>query len=296
METADEKGWQSFFSIFFLFTKYISVTEDKPSPGGDKLKKKRKLQIPRSRLRERMGRGGARDTSSWGQSEEERPLLWQSFPAQLLRHTNEHFFQKSVAAMLVVILLGLFSLLNFPLTDRVVNAVHYLTVHQTNPSELAGQIQPVFQSVRDFSWRRQEKPPASEPDDAEEVMGAPVSGILVSPYGTRPGAAGEDTEMHYGIDVSADAGSPVYAALTGIVSLVQEHPLYGTTVYLQHGETLVTVYGRCASPSVRAGEQVRLGQQIAGVADDGTGSSHLHFEVWKEGQPVDPQEFMGGFR
>jgi murein DD-endopeptidase MepM/ murein hydrolase activator NlpD len=256
------------------------------------LKKKKKFQIPRSRLRERVGkRGSARDMR--GQGEEEK--LWQSFPAQLLRHTNEHFFQKSVAAMLVVILLGLFSLLNFQLTDRVTNAVHYLTVHQTSPTELVEQIQPVFQSARDFSWRRQEKPPAGGPDDAEEVMGAPVSGILVSPYGTRPGAA-EDTEMHYGIDVSADAGSPVYAVLSGTVSMVQEHPLYGTTVYIKHGETLVTVYGRCASPSVKAGDHVRLGQQIAVVAQAVTGTSHLHFEVWKEGQPVDPQEFMGGFR
>ncbi len=196
--------------------------------------------------------------------------------------------------MLVVILLGLFSLLNYPLTNRMVDVVHNLTVHQVSPGELADQIQPVFQSVRDFSWRRQEKEPEGGTYDPEEIMGAPVSGTLVSPYGIRQ--TGDDTEMHYGIDVAVDEGSPVYAALSGVVSLIQEHPLYGLTIYLQHNETLVTVYGRCASPIVQEGTRISRGQQIAVVASADTGESHLHFEVWKEGQPLDPQEIMGGFR
>jgi murein DD-endopeptidase MepM/ murein hydrolase activator NlpD len=259
------------------------------------LKKKRNWQVPRSSLRDRINkRRGARD-SLWGHGEKDE---WfpAKFPGQLLHQTNEYFFQKSVAAMLVVILLGLFSLLNFPLTNRLVSAVHYLTVYQMNPGELAGQIQPVIQSVRDINWRRQESPPGKVPDDVEEIMGAPVSGILVSPYGTRQGAAGSDTEMHYGIDVEADGGAPVYAALSGVVSLIQEHPLYGLTIYIKHGEDLVTVYGRCASPKVGEGRNVVRGQQIAVVASSGPGANHLHFEVWKEGEPVDPLEFMGEFR
>ncbi len=293
--TADESSAVLFFvvSIYFNVLKYIFFKRDKPSQGVRKLKKKRKWQVPHSKLRDRISkRGGTRDTS-WGQAED-GSLRWQNFPGLLLRQVNEHFFQKSVAAMLVVILLGLFSLLNYPLTNRMVDAVHNLTVHQINPGELADQIQPVFQSVRDFDWRRQEKKPEGNTYEPEEIMGAPASGTLISPYGTRQ--AGDGTEMHYGIDVAAEEGSPVYAALSGVVSLIQEHPLYGLTIYLQHDETLVTVYGRCSSPIVEEGTRVGRGQQIAVVATGETGESHLHFEVWKEGQPLDPQEFMGGFR
>lgn len=258
------------------------------------MKKKKKAPLLRSSLREKLSKRGGKDP--FFSQERERGWSLERMPLQLLRTTNEHFFEKSVAAILVVIFLGLFSLVDVPVTNRLVGAIHRLTVYQVSPGELVEQIQPVMQTVRDFNWRRQESPPRLEPPaGGEEEMGAPVSGVLISPYGLRPGSSGEGNEMHYGIDVKAEAGSPVYAAFSGDVSLVQEHPLYGMTIYIKHPKDMVTVYGRCDRPLVTVGDRVSKGQQIAVVAA-GPEDSHLHFEVWQSGEPVDPQEFMGESR
>ncbi len=255
------------------------------------MKKKKKVLIPRSELRARLARRSAGRKSLFN-GEREGTWRLEKLPAQLLRTTNEHFFEKTIAAILAVIFLGLFSLVDYPLANRLTEAVHRLTIHQVSPGELVEQIQPVMQSVRDFSWRRHELPPRQEPPVAgDEEMGAPVNGVLISPYGPRQSAGGEGNEMHYGIDVSAGAGDPVYAVLAGVVSLVQDHPLYGLTVYIKHGDDLVTIYGRCQRPLVAAGDRVKKGQQIAEVAA-GPQGSHLHFEVWQAGKPVDPQEYI----
>jgi murein DD-endopeptidase MepM/ murein hydrolase activator NlpD len=259
------------------------------------LNKKKKWQLPKSTLRERLQqRASKREDSLWSEPDpESKRLSLENLPAQFIRTMNEHLFQKSVAAILVVICLGLFSLLNLPLTNRLVDAVHYLTVHQVSPTELVESARPVMQTVRDFNWRRHSETAEPNPvNRVSETMAVPVNGVLVSPYGIRTHPYEDRIEMHYGIDVAADSGSPVYAAFSGRVSLVQEHPVYGITVYVEHDEDMVTIYGRIAEPQVSSGEQVIRGQMLGVIAPVSQGDSHLHFEVWKEGQPVDPQEFL----
>lgn len=255
------------------------------------MKKKKKGLEPRSAFREKPGR---RRTGRGDLFGEEREGGWPlgKLPAQLLHTTNEHIFEKSVAAILVVIFLGLFSLVDLPLTNRLIEAIHRITVYQVRPAELVEQIQPVIQSVRNLSWRREEAPSEQELPANGEKMGAPVSGVLVRSFGPGRSETGEGSEMQYGIVVAAEAGSPVYAALSGVVSLIRELPPYGLTIYIEHAGDIVTIYGRSDKPMVAVGEHVSKGQQIAVVAG-GPQDSHLHFEVWQAGVPVDPQQFIG---
>lgn len=259
----------------------------------DSVRKKRNRSLSRSLLREQLLQRTARGKEFWEEpsSAERRQLHWGNVPGQLLRPLHEHFFEKTVAATLAVIFFGLFSLLDFPLTNRITDTARYLTVHETSAEKVLEQVRPVVASFRDFDWRRQ--PGVVEDTPAEETMAAPVSGVLLSPYGTRLDASGQRLEMNYGIDVAAEAGTPVYAALSGTVMLVQEHPIHGLTVYLAHGEDLRTIYSGLADPQVVAGDTVRQGEQLAVVAAHHSGQDFLHFEVWKEGRPVNPQEFMG---
>jgi murein DD-endopeptidase MepM/ murein hydrolase activator NlpD len=207
---------------------------------------------------------------------------------------HQHIFQKTVAATIVVICLGLFSLLNMPLTNRVIDYVHYITVHQMNPTELVEAAKPVMQSVRDFNWRRTPADVSSGTDHPpeKETMAAPVNGILTSSYGPRLNQEAGQTEMHYGIDVTAEPGSNVYAAFSGTVSQIKNHPEFGLTIYLQHPDNIVSIYGRVADPVVAAGDKVNRGQELAVVATALTGESHLHFELWENQQPVDPEKYL----
>lgn len=256
------------------------------------MKRKRRTRTTRSPFRSRTSqREDTREHSFWRNDAEESLMLRLGELGNFLfKPMYEHFFLKSVAATLVVILLGVFSLLDLPLTNNFLGKVHQLTMKDTNPAEIIEQIQPVMKSVRDFNWRQNSLVPDSTGQNGEkEVMTAPVSGVLVSPYGSRLSPSGQGTEMHYGIDVQAEPGAPVFAALSGEVMLIQDHPLYGNTVYLSHPDNLVTIYGRIDSLMVEEGEQVRQGQQLGVVSDSGQAESHLHFEVWKDSQPVDPQ-------
>ncbi len=258
------------------------------------MKKKMKWQLPKTTLRERLQQRAVRkEDFLWSEPNPDgKRVSLESLSSQIVRPMNQHFFEKSIAAILVVICLGLFSLLNFPLANRLVDAAYYLTIYQASPAELLETARPVMQSVRDFSWRStSEIAERSLSDSVQDTMAVPVNGVLVSPYGTRINPYENRTEMHYGIDVAADDGSPVYAALSGKVSLVQEHPVFGKTVYVEHDNNMVTIYGRILS-QVAPGEKIIRGQVLGTVASASGGDSHLHFEVWKEGQPVDPLEFL----
>ena len=261
------------------------------------MKDRKKWQAPQSKLRERLAQAQNREQSYSGDySQDYRQNHFESIPAALLKQLRENMFQKTVAAIIVVICLGLFSILNQPLTNRVVDTVHHFTVYQMNPADLVEKAKPVMQSIRDFSWFKgtTQTPPVTTPttNTPPEEMSAPVNGTLASPYGMRTASDGKTTEMHYGIDVTATAGSPVYAAFAGTVTLVKEHELLGTTVYIQHADDAVTIYGRVSDVKVAAGAKVTKGQEIAKVTAVTTGDSHLHFEVWQEKQPIDPETLL----
>lgn len=258
-------------------------------------------QAPQFGLRERLEQRRERRPRSSaayynGYAQTSRAARVPELPALLPRHWWENQFQKTVAAIIVVICLGVLSLFNTPLANRVVDWAYQLTVRQTDPAELAASVQPVLQSLRDFSRQREsdgKDPLSKETVTAPEEMTAPVNGELSSPYGVRIIPGTNDVEMHYGIDVSAEPGSPVYAALAGTVMLVDPaHPVYGETVYIQHADDTVTIYGRVTDSVVKAGDQVAKGEEIARLAAAVEGESHLHFEVWQEKQPIDPEQFL----
>ncbi|NLM52024.1 MAG: M23 family metallopeptidase [Firmicutes bacterium] len=254
----------------------------------------RQRQRPRSDLRQRLEQRQLYKESFGGFGKESAGL-----PVVLLRQLQENLFEKTVAAIMVVLILGAFSLWHTDFTGRVVDWVYTLTVSHSQPSAWLERAKPVMQTLSNLYPSRDNSRNNVPADTAtgeetweEETMVHPVSGVLSSPFGTRPAADGQNIEMHYGIDVTTEPGAPVYAAFAGKVSLVQEHERYGTTIYLQHDNDLVTIYGRVTAPLVAVGEQVAQGQEIAKVAPAPEGESHLHFEIWENKRPVDPQKFL----
>ncbi len=254
------------------------------------MSRKKSKSVPRSSLREKLQRAGREKESIPDYPADCGRLQWENIPKQWLRPLHEHLFEKTVAATLAVIFFGLFSLLDFPLTNRITDTARYLTVHQADPRQLLEQVQPVVKAVRDFDPRRRQDGVSEVP--AAETMAAPVSGVLVRPYGMGFDAAGAGPEMNYGIDVAAAAGTPVLAALSGTVTLVREHPVYGLTVYLEHTGGLKTIYSRLDGAEVAAGDWVRQGERLAVIAKQQAGRDTLHFQVWRDGRPVDPQQLI----
>jgi len=130
--------------------------------------------------------------------------------------------------------------------------------------------------------------------------GLPVSGEIVSPYAMdclSYNQTTRDWRVHNGIDITAEAGTPVLAAADGTVYTIFEDDTMGMTVVIRHEGGYVTTYASLAKElSVSAGDTVTLGQAIGTVGntallETATGD-HIHFSVTHNDAPMDPADFL----
>lgn len=116
----------------------------------------------------------------------------------------------------------------------------------------------------------------------------PVRGVLYARFGKK------GKEPHDGIDLAAPAGTPVKTAAPGTVLFAGDQKGYGLIVIVEHDSGLITLYAHNRDLRVKTGQKVREGQVVATVGDSGrTSGPHLHFEVRKNGVPVDPLDNLG---
>ena len=101
-------------------------------------------------------------------------------------------------------------------------------------------------------------------------------------------------KRHYGIDLSAPEGTPVKAVNEGTVVFAEWSAQTGFVLVIEHPHNFVSVYKYNAASTKQAGDKVRAGEVIAQVGHAAGHSlgTHLHFELWHEGYPVDPLNYM----
>lgn len=117
----------------------------------------------------------------------------------------------------------------------------------------------------------------------------PLNGPVSSKFGLRINPITKKEEFHPGIDIKANLGTPIYAAISGEVIEARKGTTFGNFVKIQSGKDIITVYAHCNRLVVKKGQKVRLGQKIAEVGNTGmSNGAHLHFEVWKAGILIDP--------
>lgn len=117
----------------------------------------------------------------------------------------------------------------------------------------------------------------------------PVEGRVSSPFGLRTLAGDDHARQHQGLDIAAPAGTPIRAARGGTVSFAGRRGGYGNTVVIDHGSGLSTLYAHADTLGVKAGDRVGAGAPIATVGSTGRSTGpHLHFEIRRDGEPVDP--------
>ena len=121
----------------------------------------------------------------------------------------------------------------------------------------------------------------------------PVRGAVNSEFGRRTSLWTGAPETHGGIDIAADIGTPVKAPAPGVVIFAGSVPDYGTTVVIDHGHEIRTLFGHLQKIQVVQGQKVERGQQIALTGNTGkTSGPHLHYEIAVRGQPVNPRSYL----
>jgi murein DD-endopeptidase MepM/ murein hydrolase activator NlpD len=99
--------------------------------------------------------------------------------------------------------------------------------------------------------------------------------------------------FHSGIDLAAPAGTPIAAAAAGTARVGENPAGYGLYVVLDHGGGVATLYGHLEATRLRTGDPVGAGETLGWVGSTGLSTGpHLHFEVRRDGRPVDPGPWL----
>ena len=144
--------------------------------------------------------------------------------------------------------------------------------------------------------------PASTPapTQAADFFVWPLRGQVVADWSLEVLAYDEtmgDWRTHSGIDISAPVGTEVMAVANGTVASVEQDDLMGTTVTIAHADGLESIYANLAEiPAVEVGDEVAVGEVIGATGTTAAAESarapHLHLEMRKDGESVDPLSYL----
>jgi murein DD-endopeptidase MepM/ murein hydrolase activator NlpD len=133
-------------------------------------------------------------------------------------------------------------------------------------------------------------------DRSQTPSSMPLANTYVAaPFGNRLDPITGGHEFHKGMDLNGQTGDPIHAAADGVVLRADfDGGGYGNVVDIDHGNGYVTRYGHASKLLVKVGDLVHAGDTIAQVGSTGHATGpHLHFEVWINGAPVNPQPYLG---
>jgi len=130
--------------------------------------------------------------------------------------------------------------------------------------------------------------------DEVSPKGWPVKGGWISSYfGERADPFHGQMAHHDGIDIAGKTGSEIIAVASGVVTWAGPRFGYGNMVEINHGNGYITRYAHNQDVTVAIGETVKKGQKVALMGSTGRSTGpHVHFEVMRNGQIIDPMQFM----
>lgn len=118
------------------------------------------------------------------------------------------------------------------------------------------------------------------------VLFPPVKGHITQKYDPK--------EKHYAVDIALAKNTPIKAIAGGTVLFSDWTPTNGNVIIIRHNDGIISVYKHCESVTKQQGDIVRTGEVIAIAGSTGEQSTgiHLHFELWKDGYPINPTNFI----
>ncbi|GGM27798.1 hypothetical protein GCM10011351_12100 [Paraliobacillus quinghaiensis] len=129
--------------------------------------------------------------------------------------------------------------------------------------------------------------PTKWPTDPETISSH--FGIRNDPFNATP-------SVHTGTDFGAPTGTPVYAGADGTVTKAERYGGYGKTIIVHHSGTYKTLYAHLSEMKVSYGDSVKKGEIIGLIGNTGRSTGpHLHYEIIKNGEPIDAEEYLNNF-
>lgn len=187
---------------------------------------------------------------------------------------------------------------------------------QVKPSQAEEDIKEIAETPQEQEASPENTEPKKEPTKTEQpettqkesakvsamaTMAMPTLGKIITPFAMDTLVYSKTLEQwnsHSGIDIAAELGTPVRAAMAGTVAEVRSNdPRLGIVVILDHGDGIQTIYGNLQSDkTVKKGDTIQKGQVIGAVGQTAPfeieDPPHLHFEVVKNGKNINPEEYL----
>ncbi|HHX35289.1 MAG TPA: peptidoglycan DD-metalloendopeptidase family protein [Gammaproteobacteria bacterium] len=151
------------------------------------------------------------------------------------------------------------------------------TVAQVKPVPAAKPVSPVTSTAK-------KSPPVAASSQGKWLWPAP--GTLISVFSSN-------TSLNKGIDIAGKLGEPIVATADGSVVYAGSGLRgYGELVIIKHNDTFISAYGHNRRLLVNEGQTVKAGQHIAEMGSTGTDQVKVHFEIRRQGKPVDPLQYL----
>lgn len=205
--------------------------------------------------------------------------------AALLRRAQRYILVKTAVAAAVVLLVALLYGGGYVWGRPVVEALQFIVSWNMDMQPLADRAIPAFRAA----WEQGNILIANQ-DEGSKALLLPIDGRLINDYGMQTDNRSGQAQMHYGIDLAANEGSPVFAVLDGIVFEVSDRQAV-ITVILDHDGGWQTVYKGLKEPLVKEGDPLQAGRRLGSLGPASAGEKpHLHFEIRYNGRPAAPVE------
>ncbi len=118
------------------------------------------------------------------------------------------------------------------------------------------------------------------------VLFSPVKGHITEPYSSK--------NKHFAVDIALPKDTPIKSIAAGTVLFADWTPTNGNVIIVRHNDGIISVYKHAASLTKEQGDLVRSGEVVALAGSTGYQSTgvHLHFELWKDGYPINPTQYI----
>ncbi|MBE0069582.1 peptidoglycan DD-metalloendopeptidase family protein [Thermoanaerobacterium thermosaccharolyticum] len=231
-----------------------------------------------------------------------KPNKWQSgsYSKSGLSNLKKYFGMFENQLIVCFLLLGvamLFKAINVPMTNKAMAEVKSVLNYNSNYENTKKGLKLVMSKipslkndvVKVFS-NKTEDVKDTVTQNANTKMIKPISGDIVSVFGTKVDPNSGKEIKNDGIDISVTNDEPVEAVLDGEVMIADNsNPDWGKVVVIRHNGDVRSVYAYLSEIDVKVGDKVLQGQVIGRIGSDKNKSTALHFEIWENGKPVDPE-------
>ena len=121
----------------------------------------------------------------------------------------------------------------------------------------------------------------------------PAEGWISSRFGYRVSPFTNKKEFHNGLDIVSRVGTEILSTADGVITSVDKSDGLGLNIIINHGYGFKTIYGHLSKTLVKNGQAIKRGQDIALMGNSGRSTgSHLHYQVYLNGVPVNPEKYI----